>query len=398
MTVLWNTLLFLYLLLLAPKLFLQRLRGRKHPALFQRLALSLPPLPQPLLWIHAVSVGEAKAADPLYKALKIRFPTATFLITTTTATGLEEAKRSLPGAGAYLYHPLDFSWTVRRWVRHFRPQHLFLIEGDLWPNLLHTLHHSGCQNHLVSAKLSLRSHSRLSQIPRLAKYLFAPLHHICAQNETYAARLAPFHPRITLTGNLKFDQTPSPTPSTLPFFSTPPITLASTHAPEEELLLDVLAPLDIPLILAPRHPERIPQILALLQRKNISHVLWSERHSYTNQTILLIDQLGQLAPCYAASRLAILGGSFIPHIGGHNIFEPSLYGTPVFFGPHMEAQAELVHHILTHGAGRQLTLPELRSAVHADLTSYKAATTPLVHKLGGATQRTLSAIFDKNCS
>ena len=351
---LWNLALFIYLLLITPKLLFS---GKKHPGLLQRLGFSLPNI-QDVIWIHAVSVGEVKAAIPLFRKIKREHPAARILLTTTTATGQEEAKRSLPDASAICYAPIDFSFVVRRFARHFRPKQLLLIEGDIWPNLVKSV-----PTILVSGKLSVKSAARLALVPFLAKKLFAPLKLICLQNEEYAERLRPFllDPfKIRITGNLKFDLDPQPfAPLNLPS-QNPFITISCTHAPEEELLLDLLKNVPLTLFLAPRHPERFPAVLELLRRKNVPFACFSALQDYKgHEKVILIDAMGQLPACYAASQVAIVGGSFIPNIGGHNVLEPCIYGCPVLFGPYVFAQKELAQKVAQFGAGKEVGIAQV---------------------------------------
>jgi len=392
--------LFLYLLAILPRLLFDRIRGKKHPRLAERLGFQIFKPNKPLvLWIHAVSVGEVKAAQPLFLALKEEYPDAFFLITTTTATGQAEAQRSLKAADAFCYLPLDFSWIVRRWAKRLRPKLLFLIEGDIWPNLLSAAHKVGAKTILVSGKMSRHSARRLGYFPQIARHLFSSLDLLLVQNAVHHSRFSPFvdPKRLRITGNLKFDLSPQPTDTTFwkQHISLPTITLASTHAPEEAWLLEALKDLPLFIFLAPRHPERIPTIAGWLRQQNISFLYSSNPH-FQGQRVVLVDTMGQLPLCYTLSALAIVGGSFVSHVGGHNILEPCLYGTPVLFGPHVAAQEELAHHLLESRAGRQVPLDELRSAVCDMLATDNAALRQAAHTLvagiRGSTKKTVQEI------
>ena len=360
---------------MAPKIALDRLRGKRHPAFFQRLGFSLPtPAQKTVIWIHAVSVGEVKAAAPFFHLLKDTFPDAWFCITTTTATGQEEAKtRSLTMADAFLYLPLDFSFAARRFVKKLRPHLFFLVEGDLWPNLLAEIRKSGCKTFLISGKMSQKSASRWRFFPSFAKRLFSHIDLICAQSQEHANRFLPFlsNPsKLRITGNLKFDMRPQVSKNLL-ITDRPVLTLSSTHAPEEEVLLDLLETGPWVIFLAPRHPERFEEVARLLTKKNISFIRLSQMGEYSPKTkVILVDAMGQLASCYANSKLAIMGGSFVPHIGGHNVLEPCLYGCPVLFGPHTFAQEELVQQVLDAGAGLQRPLSQVLEGVQQILADH----------------------------
>lgn len=391
-----NLILLLYLLIIAPKILWDRIiRGKRHPGFFQRLGFFLPKPTGPVLWIHAVSVGEVKAIQPLFQEL--RKNRGFILVTTTSATGQAEAKRSLSEADAFAYLPLDFSWVVQRWVKWFNPQLFLLVESDFWMQLLSALKKNKTPILLVSGKMSARSARRFQYISSFAKTLFSHFDHLCVQNEEHAARFAPFLSDLTrlhITGNLKLDLQPQPTePLSI---SQPTITLSCTHAPEEELLLDALQGAPYFLILAPRHPERFEEVAQLLRRKNIEFSRWSEADRKGN--VLLVDAMGRLSHCYAHSRLAIVAGSYIPHIGGHNVLEPCLYGTPVFFGPHTSGQTEFANRALSSGAGLCVPLAQLRETIDqffSQPTQEKAmrdAAKTVLEKSRGATSRTLEII------
>lgn len=359
--------LFLYLLILSPKLLL-----KKKFYFLERLFGSPPALKGgSTIWIHAVSVGEAKAARSLFIELKKKHPDSFFVITTTTATGRDEAKRSLLGADAYLLLPFDFSWNVRRWVRKLKPTIFFLIESDFWPNLLLELKKFQTKIVLVSGKMSERSFRRFSFFSYFSKKLFSYFDFFCVQNEEQRNRFSFFvHKKgsLEVTGNLKFDL--EAVPIDLPFWRQKldlpkdTIVVASTHAPEEEEILKSLSQQCHFLVLAPRHPERFEEIAQLLLKKKIPFFRWSEPDKRNGEErVLLVDAMGRLPIIYSLSRLAIVGGSFTDKIGGHNVLEPTVYGLPVFFGPYTFRQTELVEHVLKEKIGKQVTLEELPFAI-----------------------------------
>lgn len=394
-----NFLFFLYLLAIAPKLFWDRIsKGKKHPAFLQRLGKSLPRTEKPLIWIHAVSVGEVKAAQPIFRELRRQEPKAFFLITTTTATGQSEAKRSLSEADAFAYLPLDFTWVVRRWVSKLNPKMFILVESDFWPHLLAALRANKTYIALVSGKMSDRSALRFSWVPFFAKKLFSYFDAICVQNEEQYRNFLPFITDLTrlhITGNLKFDMEPEAISQTLTL-PQPVITISCTHALEEELLLNALKGGHWFIILAPRHPERFEEVAQLLHSKNIPFSRWTEQKLHGQ--VLLVDTMGQLPICYTHSRLAIVGGSYVNHIGGHNLLEPCLYGTPVFFGPHTHGQTEFASSILASGAGVRVPIEQLRGAVMAFLNDsfceegQRSAAVQLVQSNRGVTRQTVAVL------
>lgn len=342
------------------------MRGKRHPAFLQRLGFSLPKRGnQKAIWIHAVSVGEVKSAIPLFRLLKQKFPGTWICITTTTATGLAEAKRALSDADAFLYMPLDLSWVARRFVRKIQPSYLFLIESDYWLHALTQVRKQGGKVFVVSGKISAKSAARFRFFSFFAKRLFSQVDCLCVQTEEYAERFGSFvePSKLYVTGNLKFDM-PLQAPCSLPQLSGFKwITLSSTHDPEEERLLDLLIGTPYSFFLAPRHPERFERVAELLTRKNISFIRWSQLDCFSGEKVVLVDTMGELATCYSHSLLAIVGGSFIPSVGGHNVWEPYLYGCPSLFGPFMHSQKELVSAAFKADGGMQISLEQVLDGV-----------------------------------
>lgn len=358
--------LALFALAQAPKIFWQQaIRKKRFSTFGERFGKNPPAGAGKKIWIHAVSVGEVKAAKPLVRLLRQNEPSACILITATTAPGLDEAKRSLPEANLFRFMPLDFSWIMRRWIRTFAPSLLLFIEGDLWPNLIREAKRAGVKTALASGKISERSVKRFRNLPFLAKRLFGFLDVLCVQNEEHRSRFASIIDRpIAVTGNLKLDLEPAPVNLTLmqSRFALAPgqiaVTLSCTHAPEEKELLDSLIELpEVVFFLAPRHPERFEEAAAILRKMEIPFCRWEEKRE--GKRVVLVDAMGQLPHCYAVSSLAIVGGSFSSRIGGHNVLEPLLYGCPVLFGPHMEKQREFARLAIASGAGWQIAQENL---------------------------------------
>lgn len=363
-------------------------------------------LPNPegkeLIWIHGVSVGEIKAAQPLFRALKEKHPNAFFFVTTTTTTGQFEARRSL-NADAVRYLPFDIPWVARLWAERLRPKLFLLIETDFWPNLLRAIRRVGGKTALVSGKLSFRSARRFQRFAPLSKRLFSLLDLLCVQNEEHARRFEPLlvdPSRLHITGNLKLDQEPQPVE--ISFWqqklalSRPALAVTCTHSGEEESILEALCDLDLFFFLAPRHPERFDEVAHFLTRKSIPFFRWSKMEKRRGgEKVLLVDAMGQLPICYSLSRLAIVGGSFTGKVGGHNVLEPCLYKIPVFFGPSMDAQREFASKVLASKAGKQIPLDLLRISVEEFFQNeslFDEGVQSLFAKNQGAVQRTLRCL------
>ncbi len=371
----YNICLMLLGLLVMPKFLLSW--NKYKGTILYRLGLKSPNLQLSsvhVIWIHAVSAGETKAAIALVAQLQQTFPDAQIVISNTTRTGHMEAKKSLPQAKAHIFLPLDFSWIMSVLVKQISPRALFLVEGDFWFHLVYHVKKIGGKVVLVNGKISERSYKRFRFFPFFTRRLFSLFDLFLVQNDTYFKRfshLVDTH-KIHITGNLKWDVTPdllslsqkNDLKAQLKL-ANKTIILASTHDPEEKWLLEKLDILwqlfpTLKVLIAPRHPERFQNVSSLLQKKNYSYALSSNPSQITgDEQVILIDQMGQLIKLYQIVDLAIVGGSFITHIGGHNIFEPVSVGTPVLFGPYMHTQKDLQKQILQSQSGLEITLDSL---------------------------------------
>ncbi len=377
MILLYDFCLLLLGLFALPKLLWQAIRYKKYRASFAaRFGCGMPLAPPGVrvVWIHMVSVGETRAMRPLYEKMRQEMQGAHFYLSTVTETGMAEAKRSLPGAAAYFYLPLDFSFLMRRVARRLHPSYLILCEGDLWYNQLRAAKMQGAKTILVSGKLSERSQKRLQKVPFFTRRLFEQLDLLCLQNTLYLERFASLHiPRdkLCVTGNLKFDNTPKAPSSEfkkrLGLADEPVVAIGSTHPGEEELILEQFKEVwkhypRLKVLLVPRHPERFKSVFSQLTEKGYRLSAYTEGNN-GNKQIILIDTMGQLMTCYQLSTLAIVGGSFVKGIGGHNILEPIQGHIPVLFGPYMDTQPELVDLVLEAKAGKQIGAHEIGSSL-----------------------------------
>lgn len=419
---LYNCALFVFFLCLLPKFIWQVcFLGKYRNSLKQRLGLALPPVSlnpgQKLLWIHAVSVGETRAVIPLYRQLKAQFPNMAIVISTTTETGCEEAKRSLPGAHAHFFLPFDFSWIVKKYLDHFRPSYLILVESDFWYQLLSQAKKRGAHIFLINGKISERSTQRFQKIPAFSRALFSCFDIFCVQNALYRERFlslgAPEH-KLHVTGNIKLDLAPQILSAEQKHAfreelginpRDPILVIGSSHEPEEEWLLSALDTVwqEVPalkVLLVPRHPERFAKVAQLLKERGIDTLTYSQRaQKKGGEKVVLIDAMGLLNSCYQIAQIAIVAGSFASHVGGHNIFEPVVFHVPVLFGPHMQGQPDLTQLILQSHAGKQVALEELPQTLLEWLTQpqlyrhHVSACDALCIQVKGSTQRTLEQIL-----
>ena len=357
---LYTALLYLLLPLALLRLYWRGRRDAGHRQRWRERLGWITPLPPGGLWIHAVSVGEVRAALPLIEALLQRYPDQPVLVTTTTLTGSRQVRAALGERVQHVYAPYDLPGAVARFLHRARPRQAIIMETELWPNLLRQCARAGIPVLIANARLSERSARGYARIRRLSAALLRDVTLIAAQAEADAARFRALGaPRVQVTGNLKYDlQLPADLPQrgqalrgALLGGPRPVWIAASTHAGEDEPVLDAFATLraqwpELLLLLVPRHPERFDHVAALCQQRGFRVIRRSEQRPCAADTaVFLGDSMGELLLFYAAADLAFVGGSLVP-TGGHNVLEPALLGLPVLFGPHMfnfsEAGARLL--------------------------------------------------------
>lgn len=350
-------------------------RGRRLPAYRQRWSERFGAVPLPAadrtIWVHAVSVGEVRAALPLIAALLRRHRDRSLYLTTTTPTGSAQVRDALEGEVGHSYLPYDLPWAVARFLDRVRPAVLLLMETELWPNLLRACRRRGIPVVLVNARLSRRSARRYARLGRWCRTLLAPVW-VAAQSTQDARRLLRLGVRpghIRVTGNIKLDQAPADTIWTeatdlrkLWGAERPVLVAASTHPGEEHLVLDAFQGLravrqDLLLLLVPRHPDRFDDVARLVRGSGFGLVRRSAlRQPAPGADVVLGDSMGEMWLYYAASDVAFVGGSLVP-VGGHNVLEPALLGKPVVFGPHMFNFRPARGWLLQAGAAREVQDP-----------------------------------------
>ncbi|QDQ29273.1 3-deoxy-D-manno-octulosonic acid transferase [Chitinimonas arctica] len=336
--------------------------------------------PRPLIWLHAVSVGETRAAVGLVRALRLRHPDHGILLTQMTPTGRDTARQLFGDEIEVAYLPYDLPGAVDRFLRHFRPTFGVLLEMELWPNLIHGAAQQGVPLFLINARLSAKSLRGYRKVARLLRPALAKLAGVAAQSADDAERLAELGvaaPQVM--GNLKFDFTPDPTQLAQgkvwrERFGDRPVWLAaSTREGEEALLLAKPLPADGLLILVPRHPQRFDEVANLLAQHQLAYVRRSqwdgERPLPPGTQVLLGDSMGEMAAWFAAADVAFVGGSLLD-FGCHSVIEPCAQGVPVLVGPSSYNFAEAVSEAVSVGAARQLadvaTLMTTLTALLAD--------------------------------
>jgi 3-deoxy-D-manno-octulosonic-acid transferase len=364
---------------------------------------------KPVIWLHAVSVGETRACEPLARALAARHPDCDLLVTQMTATGRETA-RAVFGADARLaYLPYDYPSAVRRFLRHFRPRVGLLMETEVWPNLV-----SGCRAHgvplvLVNARMSEKSRRGYAAVAPLAREAFALLRAVAAQTPEDAQRLGMLGAAgVRVTGTLKFDVVPPASMKELAaglrarFGSRRVLLAASTREGEEELLLDALERNSIGdalTVVVPRHPQRFDEVAQLLERRGLAFVRRSSGGTVPPECrYFLGDSMGEMAAYYQAVDAALIGGSLLPY-GGQNLIEACALGVPVMFGPYTYNFAQAAEAAVAAGAALRVATPD-DAAVAARSLLQDAERRARMARAGlrfcaehrGATARTLALI------
>lgn len=310
---------------------------------------------RPLLWVHAVSVGEARASAALVKGLAAGYAGHDLLLTCTTAAGRETLEELHGDSVIVAWLPYDDPGSVRRFLAHFRPLCGLLVETEIWPNLLAACRRNGVPVVLANARLSDISARAYRRLPGLAKPAIASLSLVCAQTEEDAARLRVLGARrVEVTGNLKFDTAPDDAKQAAgrawrARLARPVLLLASTREGEEKLLLEALPAWDgtLLVLVVPRHARRFDEIAALVQSRRSRNP-----DPAPDDRVHLGDTMGEMDFYYAAADVAVIGGSFVPR-GGQNLIEACAAGVPVVFGPSMFNFSEAARLARAAGAARQ---------------------------------------------
>jgi 3-deoxy-D-manno-octulosonic-acid transferase len=314
----------------------------------------------PWIWVHAVSVGETRAAAPLIRALQARYRGHRILLTHMTPTGRETGAALFGDGVLQCYLPYDQPGAVARFLGRFRPVIGVLIETEIWPNLIHAAAARRIPLYLVNARLSARSQAGYRRTGALARDALRALTAVTAQTAADAERLRELGaPAVTVTGNLKFDievpaeQVAAGRALRADLGARPVLLAASTRDGEEALLLDAVQRNglgDALLVIVPRHPQRFDAVAALVAARGLRMQRRSGDGAIAADTaVLLGDSLGEMYFYYAACDVALLGGSFLPY-GAQNLIEPCALGKPVILGPSTYNFAEAADAAVAAGA------------------------------------------------
>jgi len=352
-------------------------RGLRNPDYWRRIperfGFARPLDAARVIWIHAVSVGEVRAAVPLARALGERYPEHQLLITTMTPTGSAQVRDLFPGKAAHCYVPYDLPAAVRRFLERTRPVLAIVMETELWPNIFHACRARGIPVFVTNVRMSESSMRKYLRFARLARATLGQVSRFAAQSQADAQRLltlgAPPE-TVEITGSIKFENNVSASLREAAEVlriswgghDRPVWLAASTHEGEEEIVLAALKELkkqsrfaSMLLVLVPRHPERFAAVARLCRRHGFSVALRGETRAGLGAAVevLVGDTMGELPLFYAAADVAFIGGSLVP-TGGHNLLEAAAVAKPVVFGPHMFNFQEISQMTLERGAGVQI--------------------------------------------
>ncbi len=367
---------------LAPTLLARRARRGKEDLarLAERLGRGDRARPDgPLVWLHGASVGESLSILPLVERLRAERPEVTVLVTSGTTTSAALLAKRLPADAIHQYVPVDAPGAAGRFIARWKPDLAVFVESELWPNLLLEAKAAGTRLALVSAKLSDRSFARWTKRPDAARRLLSGFDLILAQDARAHERLESLGGKVAGEADLKFGAAPLPADDAAlaverTRFSRPPLLIASTHPGEDEIVLDAVAALADrpPVVLAPRHVERGPAIVAIAQARGLSAALRSHPPG-ESADVVVADTLGEMGLWFRLAQTAVIAGSLVPDIGGHNPLEAARLDCPVISGAFVENWASAFAG-LEAAEGVAITSPEgLGEAIAADLSDPEAA-------------------------
>ena len=415
-------------LILLPRFLLDALRHGKYVVGFRERLGSLAPVTKDgrrVIWIHCVSVGETRAAQPLVRGIKERFPNHLVVISTITITGQTLAREIFErDAAKVFYFPFDWRWVVRRTLKAVQPDAVLVMETELWPNFMRECKHQQIPVALINGRLSAQSLRRYRLIKGFMARVLSSLSLATMQTEADAERLSALGMDAYKThvfGSMKFDaETMRENDSLHTEFrerfgltgDASLILAASTHEPEEKIILDALkqtrakSAASLRLMIAPRHPERFAEVAALIEASGLS---WTRRTNIADTAdaqaeVILLDSIGELPSVYSLASLVFVGGS-IARTGGHNILEPAAAGVSVITGAHTYNFQTIVESFVEAGAIVQLPpLSDAEATVQLGNTISELLANPsrrleletrartLVNENRGATERTLRSL------
>jgi 3-deoxy-D-manno-octulosonic-acid transferase len=437
----YSVLIVAFLVIVSPYLLYQAIRYRKYiasmPQRLGYLPVSFNLDGDESIWIHAVSVGEVLTVRALLPGLRQRYPRLRIFVSTTTMSGQQVAKTSLPFVDQVFYLPFDLGFIVNRTLRLVRPRIFIMMETELWPNLLRACRREGVRTVLVNGRISARSFPRYRFVSFFFRRVLADVDRFCMQSEESARRIVEIgadRARVTVTGSLKFDSLefgPMRQAESRPaddgqavhdahqkgrtrvlrYFRVEPgrpvVIAASTLKGEEGAVLEAFQRIratmsDALLIIAPRKPEHFDEVERIVRRAGWKVARRTELRvdAAPSHDVVILDTIGELAQLYQVATAVFVGGSLVD-AGGHNILEPAVFGKPIVFGPHMHNFTEIARTFLDNGAALQIRTEHELGTVLLDLlgdpvrrASLGAAARALVEANRGARTKSLAVIAE----
>jgi 3-deoxy-D-manno-octulosonic-acid transferase len=373
---LYSILLGVGVFALLPRFLFDAARHGKYAAGFKERTGALPRFDaggRPVVWLHCVSVGEAQAARPLARAILEEYPRHALVVSTTTQTGQRVAREAFGDAALVFYFPFDWAWSVRRALRKINPSAVLVMETELWPRFFRECRARRVPVALVNGRVSEKSFRRYRLINFFIRRVLEDLSLAAMQTESDAARVSALgirSERVRVAGNVKFDiEDAGAHPLTdelrrrFRFDGERPLVVAaSTHAPEERVLLEAFKIMSSAsrarrprLLVAPRHPERFGEVAALVDSSGLSWARRSEaaRGLDAECDVVLLDSIGELRAVYPIAEVVFVGGSVAP-VGGHNVLEPALAARAIVTGAHTSNFKAIVETFLERDALVQL--------------------------------------------
>lgn len=368
---------------------------------------------QPVVWFHGVSVGEIHLLATVVTAFRKRHPEAHCVISSTTDSGLAEARARFPDCTVISW-PFDFSWAVANTLNTIDPDLVVLAEAELWPNFLAATRSRKIPVAVINARLSPRSFARYRRVAGLARWLlFRNVQRIAAQSSETANRFEQLGvSAVRVTGSVKYDgamgQRDTPKGRELKRLLRAPLLLVagSTHAPEERILLDAYRQLrerfpGLHLLLVPRHPDRFTEVAVLIESSGLPYVRRSRLIDPPAELppVILLDTVGELGAAWGLADVGFVGGTLDGRRGGQSMIEPAGYGVPTVFGPHLWNFRDAARRLIEAGGAMMIReaaelVPALTSLLEDESKRLVMGTAAqhLVRAQQGATERTLNLL------
>lgn len=320
----------------------QAVRHRQLRYLRQRLGFGYSAHSRTGLWLHAASVGEVLAAEPLVKAMHEQYPEMHIVVSTVTPTGAQMVKQRLAKQATHVYLPIDWRSAVHRFIKNIQPRCALIMETELWPNLYQGCAQAAIPLVIVNGRISAKTLNTQGWVQHLYRTTLQRVTAVLARSPADAdgfIKLGAVPEIVNVIGNIKYSAARPVTDIKPVTLSRPFVLAASTHDDEELQLARMWQAMrqeDELLVIAPRHPNRSTNIIKQLKTAGINIAVRSREETIQADTqVYLADTLGELTAFMASAELVVMGGSFVP-VGGHNILEPAMLGKAILFGPYMD--------------------------------------------------------------